>query len=187
MKMKKSILLFALIILSLSIFAQEAKKNNTKKGNLKIEFKELSDTAKIESDTEWAKSIVNQKFPLIIETWFSERPDTVGKFMVVDFWGTWCRGCVAEIPKLNKLSKQFKKDFVFIGVTDETLSVVKGMKAQAIEYYSATDTKNRMRYKLELHMYPYALIIDPKGIVRWQGTGDKVTEQLLKEIIKKYK
>lgn len=89
---------------------------------------------------------------------------------------------MAEIPKLNKLSKQFKKDFVFIGVTDETLSVVKGMKAQAIEYYSATDTKNRMRYKLELHMYPYALIIDPKGIVRWQGTGDKVTEQLLKRL-----
>lgn len=185
--MKKNILLFTLMVLSLSIFAQEVKKGGTKKSDLKIEFKNLSDTTKTKNDNEWAKSVLNQKFPLIVETWISERPDTVGKFMVIDFWGTWCGGCVAAIPELNKLSKLFKKEVVFIGVTDESPEEVKAMKTQKIEYYSATDPKSRMHKKLDIHMYPYALIIDPKGVVRWEGTGDKLSEQLIKEIIKKYK
>src|SRR5437773_620495 len=45
---------------------------------------------------------------------------------VVEFWATWCPPCRASIPHLTELQKKFKdKGVTFIGISDETVSVVK--------------------------------------------------------------
>jgi len=36
--------------------------------------------------------------------------DLHGKLVVMDFWATWCRPCIAEIPALKELHKQFGSD-----------------------------------------------------------------------------
>ena len=41
-----------------------------------------------------------------------------GKVVVIDFWATWCRPCVAEMPRLKKLHAEYKDRGVeFIGVS----------------------------------------------------------------------
>lgn len=40
-----------------------------------------------------------------------------GKYVFIDFWGTWCRGCVEEIPNLVALYKGLDKSrFEFVGI-----------------------------------------------------------------------
>ena len=43
------------------------------------------------------------------------------KFILLEFWATWCGPCLEEVPSLNKLQEKFKskKDFVFISITNE--------------------------------------------------------------------
>jgi len=39
-----------------------------------------------------------------------------GKVVVVNFWATWCKPCMKEIPDLSKVYAQYKGDVVMLGV-----------------------------------------------------------------------
>lgn len=138
------------------------------------------------------KPFLNQKAPeMVVENWFTEKPDMKGKFVLIDFWATTCATCVQGIPNMNKYSEQFKDDLVVIGMTNEREERVRGMKNPVIEYAIASDTKMTLMKQLGLKGIPYALLIDPKGIVRWEGfpgkKGYELTAEKIKNIIQQYK
>lgn len=140
----------------------------------------------------WAKSILNEKAPeIVVEKWLTEKPNTDGKFVIVDFWATWCGPCRKAIPELNEFSKKFKDDVVVIGLSKEDEAKVKSMTEPVIEYYSAIDTQGRTSEELEIQGIPHVIVIDPQGIVRWEGfptlKDHQLTEEVLAGLIKKYK
>lgn len=168
--MKNKIILMALLLVSTFAFAQES--NNGKQM--------------------WAKSVLNEKAPeLKVAEWVSKKPDTKGKFVLVDFWATWCGPCRKAIPELNELQKQFKDNLVVIGISDETVEKVKAMKEPVIEYYNGVDAEKTMSKALDVKGIPHVILIDPKGIVRWEGfpllEGHELTPEIVKNLIQKYK
>lgn len=50
--------------------------------------------------------------------------DLKGKVVFINFWATWCPPCIAEMPSLDDLYKQFQDDerivFLFINEDDDT-------------------------------------------------------------------
>ena len=59
--------------------------------------------------------------PLSIGRWLDGKARTLddlkGQVVVLNFWGLWCSGCVAEVPQLNALEKQFRgKPVTFISI-----------------------------------------------------------------------
>jgi cytochrome c biogenesis protein CcmG/thiol:disulfide interchange protein DsbE len=139
----------------------------------------------------WAKSVLNQKAPdFVVEKWLTAEPDRKGKFVLVDFWATWCPPCRKSIPELNAFHKKFADKLVVIGVSDEPEEKVRGLKDPKLEYASAIDTKARMKKELAVTGIPHIILIDPKGIVRWEGfpllKDEELTEKVVGDIIAKY-
>lgn len=138
----------------------------------------------------WAKSFINKKAPeLIVETWLTDEPDTQGKFVLLDFWATWCSPCRKIIPDLNNLHQRFNNEMVVIGLSDEKEIRLRSFSAQ-IDYYQATDIKKRTKNTYRVKGIPHTVLIDPDGIVRWEGypllEGFELTEDIVQKIITAY-
>lgn len=112
----------------------------------------------------------NRKAPtLIVENWIGEPPKTEGKFVLIDFWATWCPPCRRAIPELNELAANFPDQLVVIGITNESLELIRKMADPVMKYHSAIDTQGRTSDEIGIEGIPHVLLIDPSGKVCWQG------------------
>ena len=140
----------------------------------------------------WAKSYLGQKAPnLDVQKWLTDRPPIDdGKFRVIDFWATWCGPCRRAIPELNQIFHKFSDRVDIIGISDESESTVRGMRDPVIEYFVGIDTLARTKNALAVTGIPHVIIVDPSGIVRWEGypllQGHELTPAVVQKVLDLY-
>lgn len=113
-----------------------------------------------------------------------------GKYLLIDFWGTWCPGCIAEMVYLHKVYKKFKeKNF-------EILSIAGNDSPERVQRFRATKWKmpwsNAMLdpgkapdvyLAFELQAFPHPILISPTGEILALGNnlgGDNLEKTLEK-------
>jgi thiol-disulfide isomerase/thioredoxin len=147
------------------------------------------------AERSFARSVIGQKAPdLGIERWVGAEPNRAGKFLLVDLWSTTCEPCRKLVPKLNDWHRRFSDRLAIVGITYETEPVLRRFSAVAkrsgippMEYSVAIDTRRTLLNDLKVTGIPYVLIIDPAGVVRWEGfplqSGRELTESVLLGLI----
>lgn len=134
-----------------------------------------------------ANAYLNQPAPtIVVQKWLTEEPDFAGKFVIIDFWATWAAPCKRSIPELNALYHRFKDRLVVAGLSDEPEEIVRAMKEPVIDYYVGIDTLHRSLSAIQLRAIPHSLLIDPKGIVRFEGHPSSLTADRLEKIMDRY-
>jgi len=134
----------------------------------------------------WATSYRWAKAPkLVVEKWLTDKPELKDKYVLIEFWATWCPPCRRSIPLLNKFHKKYGKELVVIGISEETESAVRKLKKPKVEYFSAIDTKQRMKKEMGVFGIPHVIIVEPGGFVIWEGFPLLKDYELTEEIIEK--
>jgi thiol-disulfide isomerase/thioredoxin len=147
---------------------------------------EDSDDADFVAPQLYAKSFRGQQPPQIhVDTWLTPVPDIKGKFVLVEFWRSSAEPCIQAIPHLNELYARFYDRLIIIGLTDDPEEVVVKV-SPPMRYYVGLDTHARTMMAMEIKGIPHSILIDPKGIVRFEGMPTYLDEKKLKRLLDKY-
>jgi len=88
----------------------------------------------------WANTHLYADAPMPeMRKWLTKKPEMEGKFLVVEFWRTWCGACRHMTPLMNTLQKKYGNELVVIGITGETEEKVKAYNGPKKEYSLALD------------------------------------------------
>jgi len=96
-----------------------------------------------------------------------------GRVVLLDFWASWCGPCVAELPHIENLHKDYKNQgLVTLGLNNEEVEVARAfVKQKGYTFTTLVDEGKEVSKNYGVSGIPQVFIIDREGKVKWHTLG----------------
>jgi len=92
--------------------------------------------------------------------------DYRGKWVIINFWATWCKPCLKEMPALNRLYENNRKKVIILGVSYDKLSnhQIKSIVEKLDIKYPMLSSLSLQKFGIQhLDVLPISFVINPEG------------------------
>ena len=106
--------------------------------------------------------------------------DLKGKYLLLDFWGTWCIPCKQILPGIKALKeKYYGEGFQLVSIAfDKDREILKKhIESEQMNWINLwdedSDTKRKelLSSKYKVTEFPTTILIDPKGKILFRDSG----------------
>src|SRR3954452_4604965 len=116
--------------------------------------------------------------------------DFKGKYLLVDFWASWCGPCRQENPNVVAAYNQYKnKNFTILGVSldDDKQAWMEAIKKDGLAWNHMSDLKQWESAAVNAYQFegiPFNVLIDPQGTIIASSLRGPELEAKLAEVLK---
>lgn len=112
-----------------------------------------------------------------------------GKYLLMDFWASWCAPCVAEIPGIKKLYEQYHTkgfDVLSISIDQDSVAWRKAVAKEKISNWHNIRANDEIanNYPNVNNPIPSGMLIGSDGKIIWKSGGEEMLGEMLKHSIK---
>lgn len=146
------------------------------------------------SKIEGAKAVaINKIAPLfsnVNESKTINLQDFRGKYVLLDFWASWCVPCRQEHPEFIRIYQKYQaKNFeiVSVSIDEDKTAWLNASKDDKIIWTNVLDAKgqvNEIAVKYGVQAIPANFLLNPQGIIVAKNLKAKDLEKTLAELIK---
>jgi thiol-disulfide isomerase/thioredoxin len=111
--------------------------------------------------------------------------DQQGKWLVINFWATWCAPCLKELPELERFYQQNRATAQLWGVTFEDsdkASIVEFVERLGITFPILGYGEDPLTGYGEVRVLPTTFLINPEGLFQHRFEGPITAQDITREI-----
>ena len=119
-------------------------------------------------------------------------PSSLGKVTVINFWGTWCPPCVAELPEFDEVASEYGDQITMIAIHS-----VDGFAENAVSHISENFKDSQIIFAKDINLgqgnasfdecyetfggygyYPHTIVLTKDGVIVYSESGGLYGEDL---------
>jgi thiol-disulfide isomerase/thioredoxin len=122
----------------------------------------------------WSLTTPGIKFPNIVAKLLSGDEFSLknyqGKYVALDFWGSWCTPCLSEIQSLKRLQAKYSDSLIIVGIAchdnlDKLLKTINEDQISWFQIMEGTERETKYSQLFGVKSFPTKILIDKEGLV----------------------
>ncbi|MCG8319752.1 MAG: redoxin domain-containing protein [Cytophagales bacterium] len=111
--------------------------------------------------------------------------DYAGKIVILDFWATWCVGCIKKFPHLEALKEKFSENIEILTVTsfDGEERIERFLSKKKTKLPIVLDTAFVLKKQFPHRVLSHTVIIGANRVIRAITTPENITEEVIQNIL----
>lgn len=94
-----------------------------------------------------------------------------GKVIFINQWATWCPPCLAEMPEINDLYRDYKDKVTFLMISSDDKESIKDLMIKENYHFINYKSQSHTPKALQSNALPQTFVIDKSGYIRVDKIG----------------